>query len=135
METERPTMTREMTDWELDLAIMRDVLGFSPCSSKEDGHDTDKCYWVDNDGSIWRHGGLVAFWPSREIEDAWLVVEEMGKRGWNWSIEYWMGSLIVVFSNREPRPENWIRESSKNQSVCRAICEAALAALESERAK
>jgi hypothetical protein len=132
-------MTREMTDRELDLAIMRDVLGFSPCSSKEDGHDTDKCYWVDNDGSIWRHGGLVALWPSKEIEDAWLVVEEMRKRGWEFELCVYSETCVVGPAKHRAEFHKvtpaYICTYSYEHSSPRAICEAALAALESERAK
>lgn len=85
-------------------------------------------YWATprDNGVEWK--------PSTDIASAMLVVEKMRERGWQVEIVsgYKTGSLIadnigiwwVRFINNDDDMDNW---SAENESLPRAICEAALA--------
>lgn len=45
--------------------------------------DPTRCFFVDSDGSVWKHGGIVPFSPSTNISAALDVVEEWGVLPWN----------------------------------------------------
>lgn len=138
METERPPMTREMTDRELDAEVAIKVMRWTPMPKgfRWKASDGDTYF-----GDGWKHkweddsGPHKELWnPSSSIAHAWLVVEEMRKRGWNVSITYYhfTKQWSMLFWN--PHTEiSGIRYSGP--SIERAICGAALAALESERVK
>lgn len=138
METERPPMTREMTDRELDAEVAIKVMRWTPMPKgfRWKASDGDTYF-----GDGWKHkweddsGPHKELWnPSSSIAHAWLVVEEMRKRGWNVSMSYFSstGDWFVSFS----KPQAEIADiMCSGPSIERAICGAALAALESERAK
>ena len=77
---------------------------------------------------------MSAFWgadedwsPSTSIADAWLVVEEMRKRGWTIFIRYGDGELsttCVKMYSEEGEADSFV------DLLPEAICRAALAALE-----
>lgn len=59
----------------LDELVAVKVMGWTRCS--DDCPATGTCFFVDTDGSVWFHGGIVPFHPSTRIVDAWEVVEKM----------------------------------------------------------
>lgn len=57
---------------------------------------------------------------SREIEDAWKVVETLRDRSWEVEIRNFQDGWVVVFAKRENTFSDW------NRNAAEAICRAAL---------
>ena len=67
------------------------------------------------------------FSPSSRIDHAWLVVEEMERRGYDWIIEKDGGNLMVTFWGKQPSTFHY-----HDCKVPEAICRAALEALKND---
>ena len=133
-------MTREMTDRELDAEVAIKVMRWTPMPKgfRWKASDGDTYF-----GDGWKHkweddsGPHKELWnPSSSIAHAWLVVEEMERRGWLMSMTKRSGDgepfdKLHWFVSFRMKSDGWAHADS----FPRAICEAALAALESERAK
>ena len=137
----------EMTDRELDCEIAEKVMGHTfwqnyaansirqveivhrgASPTLENAKRVESPSWR----GAWEIGRLPPY--SSSIADAWRVVEEMKNRGWNASMTYYHLTkqwCIFFWSSQTGMPA--IRYASVY--IERAICGAAIAALESERAK
>lgn len=140
-------MTREMTDRELDCEIEARIVDRADAIAS-----CPKCGSVVNEGMFfpgigctsqacdwklsYRDGAKLARPYSSSIAHAWLVVEEMRKRVFS-KRKLFLDNLQNVATNAVGLPEGKVVAWPDVfwYVTPRAICEAALAALESERAK
>jgi len=123
----------------LDILVAEKVMGWTLMNYEDEKVSDDYAGARGNDGWYWE-GVNYEVWewcPSEKIECAWEVVEEMVRLGRFVSIE--------AHGNKESIPGDWgwrigIQVSERiidfhyAETVCLAICEAALKAMEKEYA-
>lgn len=118
----------------IDAMVAEKVMGWYGCTEGcSKCGDPTRCFFVDSDGSVWKHGGIVPFSPSTSISAAWEVVrrvrdfhgEPFGGMG-DMSIKFnpYAGLWTVVFNWSNNMPVE-----GDSPSECTAICIAALKAV------
>jgi len=132
----------KMTNDELNVAVAEKVMGWK----QEMTFDRDlrrqvlheMKYGIASDLSeyrkTWSGKVPIEYWePAKYIEDAWQVVEKMisNKYAYELSHECYYGELHWCLFRKElpDIPDDYFG-SAQNDNVCRAICEAALMAMD-----
>jgi hypothetical protein len=119
---------------ELDAEVAEKVMGWVKGPEKHQYDDLYDCHWLypNGDPTGWYWGcSNSCFKPSTSISDAWRVVEEMGKRQLDVSIDKsWCTGYLVQFTNepfggpKELRVYGQGRADTAPEAICRAALEA-----------
>jgi len=118
----------------LDALVAERVMGWKPCGPECDGKHGE-CYWIDNDGSVWLHGGMVAFRPSEDNGDTHKILNKIG----NWPVPMMSREPLWTLEETQDR-DAWVwrvrftknyglQWSAHHTKFAMAVCIAALRAV------
>lgn len=125
----------DMTNRELNIAIAVEVMGWDKEKVDVVIHDISDLNNIKSYSGLTRAEAVTfddtdsSFVPTRNIAQAWKVVERMRNTGWLWFAEWDHRDPWCMFRQDDFGTDGWI--ACRAKTLPRAICEAALAAVRS----
>lgn len=113
---------------DIDAKVAEKIMGWHKCHLNCEGG----CFWLDADGSVWHHGGIVPFSPSTEPAAAMWVVGRMRDLGYGVDIDNVTGKDVPIWQVRfgKMTGKRWEYDGTYfDKSFGEAVSQAALRAV------